>query len=213
MRKLGGGGGGSRSFGGSGGGSRSFGGFHGDGSSSTRRVSSGGSNSSFGSGVKDSISTVGSILGALGLVVDILSYVIYFLVRIFGVVGATVAGGVILSAIMFAVSVKAGLFTMLIYTVIVLSVILISKKVKRSQIDMSFMDDFACDTRYDRDIIYSREFEAYMLEKLRSSGIIDKKNRIKEGHRYELYGSFERIYKEYMKENDEAEAAAEESDN
>lgn len=208
MRKIsGGGGGGGRSFGGSGGGSRSFGGFRGNGSSSTRRVSSGRGSSSSGSGASDSISDVGIIIDATVGGIYILSYIITFLIRIFGNIGATVVGGILLSGIMFAISVKAGLFVMILYTVIALSVILYSKRVRRMQLDMSFVDDYAEDRRYDKKIIYSREFEAYMMEKLRSLEIIDKKNRIRVGQTYRLNDVFEGIYKDYMKEN--AKAAAE----
>ena len=206
MRRIGGGGGG-RSFGGSGGGGRSFGGFRGNGSSSTRRVSSGRGRSSSGSGASDGISNVGMIIDATVGVIYILSYVVAFLIKIFGNIGATVVGGILLSGIMLAISVKAGVFVMILYTLIALSIILYSKRVKRLQLDMSFVDDFAGDSRYDKKIIYSREFEAYMLEKLRSLEIIDKKNRIKEGQTYRLNDAFEGIYKDYMKEN--AKAAAE----
>ncbi len=105
----------------------------------------------------------------------ILSYIIAFLIKIFGNIGATVVGGILLSGIMLVISVKAGVFMMILYTLIALSIILYSKRVKHLQLDMSFVDDYAEDRRYDKKIIYSREFEAYMMEKLRSLEIIDKK--------------------------------------
>ena len=190
MRSLGGGGhsGGGRSFGGGSSGNRSFGGFRAGGSGRTRRVGSpGGGNSSVSGG---SSSGGGFNFG------DAIS-IAFILLELFGPFGALLAGGIILSVYMFTVSTFAGLVTTAISVAAVVFCLVYKKKAARHPLDITFVDEYAEDRKYNKDILYSQEFEAYLLEELRRSKILDKKNRIAEGEMYRIRESFDRIYKEY----------------
>ena len=192
MRSLGGGGhsGGGRSFGGgSSSGSRSFGGFRTGGSGGPRQVGSssngnssisGGSSSGGGFGIGDAIG------------------IAFILLDLFGPFGALLGGGLLLSAYMFTVSTYAGLVTTAISVASVVLCLVYKKKAKRYPLDLTFLDEYAEDRKYNKDILYSKEFEAYLLGRLRYSNILDKKNRIAEDEMYRIRESFDLIYKEYM---------------
>ncbi len=187
--------GGSRSFGGSSGGSRSFGGSRLSGGSSTRRISSGGrsSFSGYSSSISDSNFSIVSILWIFAKIAG-------FLVKIFGPIGATVVGGALLAGPMYFISVELGVFMTMLYLLFVAIGFIYTKKANYSQLDMSFVDDYAGDRRFNKEILYSKEFETYLMDKLRSSKIIDKKNRIKDEQKYALNDAFEKIYKDYLKD-------------
>jgi len=125
---------------------------------------------------------------------------IVIIFQLFGPFGALLAGGIFLTIYLYMKSVIAGSGCLVFFIACVFACLFYKKRSERSPIDTTFVDEFADDRRYDKDVLYSEEFETYLLDRLRGYKILDKKNRIEEGQMYRVREAFDWIYKDYMNE-------------
>lgn len=166
------------------GGSRSFGS---SGLNSTKRISS--SNNSSSSKDFDFRGENGAIIFEIIIRLLILAY------DIFGIVGFLITLAIALVIYLLVIAPIVGLI-LLIGSTICFTLYFIFRK--KSEVKYSIVDLLDNQTKYDYTITHSKDFNIYMLDKLRDKNLLDDRGNLLYNKIDQFHNSFDEIYDSYM---------------